>query len=172
MAEPRSAARPPGGSGTSNAGSTNAPVSLSEIHDIALRLLRGLDQRYTRNRRLVVELLATAQAPATIAELLDGDGVLAQSSTYRNLTVLEEAGVVHRIVTSDDHARFELTEDVTGRHHHHLVCVECGVVLDVTLPSDVEEHLHNALAAAASSEGFSGEHHRVDLVGRCRQCSS
>ena len=120
----------------------------------------------------MVELLATAPAPSTISELLDRDSVLAQSSTYRNLVVLEEAGIVHRIITTDDHARFELTEDVTGAHHHHLVCVGCGVVLDVILPDRLEDDLHTALAEAAEAEGFSGEHHRIDLVGRCRKCVS
>ncbi len=148
-----------------------AGLSLSELHEIALQRLRTLDQRYTRNRRSVVELLATAPAPATISELLNRDDVLAQSSTYRNLAVLEEAGVVHRIITTDDHARFELTEDVTGAHHHHLVCIGCGIVLDVTLPDRLEDDLHAALASAAASEGFSGEHHRIDLVGHCRACS-
>lgn len=146
-------------------------LSLSELHEIALQRLRSHEQRYTRNRRSVVELLATAPAPSTISELLDRDDVLAQSSTYRSLAVLEEAGVVHRIITTDEHARFELTEDVTGAHHHHLVCIGCGVVLDVTLPDRLEDDLHKALAAAATAERFSGEHHRVDLVGRCQDCS-
>jgi Fur family ferric uptake transcriptional regulator len=147
-----------------------ARKSVSQVHEVALDRLRGVDQRYTRNRRLVVELLATAPAPSTISELLERDDVLAQSSTYRSLTVLEEAGVVSRIITTDDHARFELTEDVTGTHHHHLVCTGCGIVLDVTLPSQVEDALHTALAVAADQNAFAGEHHRVDLVGRCRAC--
>ena len=38
---------------------------------------------------------------------------LAQSSAYRNLVVLEQAGAVNRIVTADDFARFELAQDLT-----------------------------------------------------------
>ena len=38
--------------------------------------------------------------------------------------------MVHRIVTADEHARYELDEALTERHHHHLVCSRCGVVLD------------------------------------------
>ena len=145
-------------------------MSVSEVHEVALDRLRRVDQRYTRNRRLVVELLATAAAPSTISELLERNAVLAQSSTYRNLTVLEEAGVVSRIITGDNHARFELTEDVTGTHHHHLVCTGCGIVLDVTLPAPVEDALQEALFGAAAANGFVGEHHRVDLVGHCAAC--
>jgi len=142
----------------------------SEIDDVTLQRLSAMDQRYTGNRRLVVRALAEADAPMTIAALLEVEAELAQSSTYRNLAVLEEAGIVHRIVTTDDHARFELTEDVTGTHHHHLVCTTCGDVLDVTLPDDLEEELHTALTEAASTSDFDGAHHRIDVIGTCRSC--
>lgn len=146
--------------------------SLSEVHDVALQQLRSTKQRYTYNRREVVEALFVADRPLTMASLLHYRSELAQSSVYRNLTILEDAGVVHRIVTSDDHARFELTEAVTGAHHHHLVCTNCGLVLDVTLPDEVEEQLHSALNAAAAACGFVGEHHRIDLLGHCTECQS
>ncbi len=145
-------------------------VGLSEVHDVALARLREADQRYTGNRRLLVEALAAAGAPLTINEILDDRTDLAQSSAYRNLAVLEDAGVVHRIVTSSDHARFELTEAVTGAHHHHLVCTECGVVLDMTLPDELEHLLHEALTNVADQATFHGEHHRIDLLGQCAAC--
>lgn len=146
-------------------------MTMSEVHEVALSRLRSTDQRYTSNRRALVETLATADGPLTIAGVLESRHGLAQSSAYRNLVVLEEAGVVHRIVTSADHARFELTEEVTGAHHHHLVCTECGLVLDMTLPDDVEDQLHHALEAVAALAAFSGEHHRIDLLGLCTDCS-
>lgn len=142
-----------------------------EIHEVANNRLRGLDQRYTQNRRAVVTALVEAAAPVTITDVLAAAPGLAQSSTYRNLAVLEEAGVVHRIVTGDDHARFELAEDVTGAHHHHLVCASCGLVVDVVLSDQLEHLLHDELDAAAEREGFVTSHHRVDLVGHCSDCS-
>jgi Fe2+ or Zn2+ uptake regulation protein len=117
-------------------------------------------------------MLCTLPGPATIAELLVNGENLAQSSTYRNLVVLEEVGVVHRIVTSDDHARFELTEEITGHHHHHLICERCGKIIDVTLEHDVETALHEALSAAAAANSFTGLHHRVDLMGTCETCTN
>lgn len=144
---------------------------IREAHDAARHRLADATQRYTRGRQAVVELLATADAPATINELLERDGTLSQSSVYRNLALLESVGVVHRIVTTDEHARFELAEDVTGQHHHHLVCTSCGIVLDVLLPVALEEQLHRALADAARAHRFRGDHHRVDLSGRCVGCS-
>src|ERR671919_248107 len=76
----------------------------------------------------------------------------AQSSAYRNLAVLERAGVTHRIVTTGDHACWELTEDLT-EHHHHLICRGCGDVTDFTVPGDIERRLDDALADAASLAG-------------------
>jgi Fur family transcriptional regulator, ferric uptake regulator len=128
-----------------------------QLDTIVDRRLRHDGQRYTTQRRALIDVLAEA------------DARLAQSSAYRNLAVLERAGVVHRIVTSDDHARWELTEDLT-EHHHHLICRGCGDVTDFTVPTDIERRLDDALADAASVAGFDATHHRLDLVGLCSRC--
>lgn len=142
-----------------------------ELHAaVADRLRRG-DQRYTTNRRTVVEVLEAADRPLTIPEILERRRHLAQSSLYRNLAVLEENGVVHRIHGTDDFARYELTEDLAGYHHHHLICSGCGTVADFTVPAEVEASLDASLAAVSDSTGFVTEHHRLDLIGRCRACA-
>lgn len=147
-------------------------VHANDVHKLAATRLATHDQRYTSNRRRLVEILIESSGPLTIAGILATRADLAQSSAYRNLVVLEEAGVVHRIITSDDHARFELTEAITGRHHHHLICDGCGLIYDVTLPPDVERKLEASLLAEAVRLSFLGNHHRVDLVGMCADCSA
>ena len=142
----------------------------TDVHDVALARLRASGQRYTTRRRALVELLAGADGPVTIPELLERDPVLAQSSAYRNLAVLEQAGVVHRIVTNDDFSRYELAEDLT-EHHHHLICRSCGAVSDFTLDRSVEGDLDRVLGAVAAAEGFVADHHRLDLVGTCSDCT-
>lgn len=141
------------------------------VHHLAATRLASANQRYTPNRHRLVEALHASAGPLTIAGILAEQDDLAQSSAYRNLVVLEEAGVVHRIVTSDDHARFELTETMTGHHHHHLICDGCGEVFDVTLPVELEQALERALAEQAGRLAFQGSHHRVDLIGHCDRCA-
>ena len=141
----------------------------ADLHELAALRLSGLDQRYTRARRALVDVLAAADAPLAIPQLLDRDRSLAQSSAYRNLTVLERAGVVHRIVTADEFARYELAEDLTG-HHHHLICSACGDVRDVTMPPELESQLDRALGRIAGEHDFAADHHRLDLVGTCPSC--
>ena len=106
-----------------------------DVHAVATTRLRSDGQRYTTGRRALVTALLASARPVTIPQLLDHGRGLAHSSVYRNLAVLERAGVVHRIVTADDFARYELAEDLTEHHHHHLICSRCGEVADFTLPA-------------------------------------
>lgn len=132
--------------------------------------LHGVNQRMTANRSAVIEVLRDATRPLTIPEILDARAGLAQSSVYRTLVVLEEARVVHRIVTNHEHARFELAEDLTGDHHHHLVCSVCGAVEDVPASARLEESVRAAIGDIDRATGFATDGHRIDLVGRCRDC--
>jgi Fe2+ or Zn2+ uptake regulation protein len=141
----------------------------SDVHRAAAERLRRDGQRYTRNRRLLVGALDQSAGPLTIPQLLDRRRDLAQSSAYRNLAVLERAGVVHRIVTSD-FARYELAEDLTDHHHHHLICSACGAVDDFTVPPDTERALARALSGAAGRASFRTQYHRLDLIGVCHRC--
>lgn len=115
--------------------------------------------------------LAAAGEPLTIPMILRHDAELAQSSVYRNLGVLEQAGLVSRISLGDEHAHYELGEVLTEHHHHHLVCRRCGRVSDVTLPDSAEHAIELALRELAQRISFAVEEHRLDLVGVCADCS-
>jgi Fe2+ or Zn2+ uptake regulation protein len=140
------------------------------LRERAAGLLRSHHQRMTAGREQLIEVLAAADGPLTIPEILRRRRGLAQSSVYRNLVVLEEVGVVHRIVTADDFARYELADGLAG-HHHHLVCATCGRVEDVPASAAVEQSVAAAAARAARTSGFRTFHHRLDLVGVCSRCA-
>ena len=142
-----------------------------DLHATAAQRLRSDGQRYTSNRRALIDLLDATDHPVTIAEVLTLRTDLAQSSVYRNLSVLEQAGVVHRVVATDEFARYELAQDLT-EHHHHLICSSCGSVTDVPASSRLEESMARAAAEIARSTGFQTQQHRVDLVGLCSRCRS
>ncbi len=137
---------------------------------VAVRL-QAAGHRFSSSRRELVEVLRQAGQPIRIVDVLDSRPHLAQSSVYRNLAVLEAAGVVRRIVTGDDYAHFELAEALT-EHHHHLICAQCGTVSDVTLPAELEHRLDAALPELAAARGFVLDHHRLDLIGRCERCAT
>lgn len=150
--------------------SAGHPPDSSDLHTGVARQLRAVDQRYTSGRRALVDLLAAADRPLTVAEVLERSAGLAQSSVYRNLGLLEQAGVVCRIVTDDEFGRFELAEDLTGHHHHHLICTGCGRVEDFSVPHHLEEAFDATLTRVARQAGFRIDHHRMDLIGTCGDC--
>jgi len=144
-------------------------ASSDDVLETASARLHSVGQRLTANREALVDTFTAAPRPLTIPEILARRSELAQSSVYRNLVVLEEAGIVHRVVGADDFARWELAEDLAG-HHHHLICASCGRVEDVPASAGLERSVAAAAAAITRSTGFRTQRHRVDLVGVCKKC--
>jgi Fur family ferric uptake transcriptional regulator len=139
------------------------------LHGLAEQRLRQISQRYTRGRRAVVELLAKAGHPVSIEEIARRAPRLPRSSAYRHLVDLQQAGVVRRVVGNDEYSRFELAEDIT-EHHHHLLCTNCGRVLDVTPTPAFEQAMSSYLAGLATASGFVSFDHRLDVLGSCEDC--
>jgi Fur family transcriptional regulator, ferric uptake regulator len=149
-----------------------ASTLVTDIDDIALHRLRKDGQRFTTGRQLILRTLREVGAPITIPGILRRQPSLAQSSVYRNLAVLEHAGLVSKISMGDEHAHYELGEEITNNHHHHLVCTQCGTVSDVTLSPGAERSLDKALREAAAGASFELHQHRLDLLGRCATCAA
>lgn len=143
----------------------------SHLHEAVEDRLAASDQRYTPLRRVLVDVLSASGRPLTVPEILDMAPDLPQSSAYRNLTILIDAGVARRVATTKDHWRVELAEDIAG-HHHHLVCAGCGRVEDVEAPADLERALRDTARAIAAGWSFEVREHRLDLLGICVDCQS
>jgi len=146
-------------------GVSSAPT----VHDQATLRLGGVDQRYTRVRRALVTALDGAGRPLSIPEIVETGDDLVQSSVYRTVTELIDAGIVRRVNGLDDVARYELTEDLAG-HHHHLACTSCGAVEDVVPSPRLERAMDEAARVIAEEHGYEVTGHQFDLVGTCPAC--
>jgi len=140
-----------------------------DLHDVAERRLRRIDQRYTSGRRAIVELLLSTGHPVSIGDIAERLPDLPRSSAYRHLTDLQAAGLIRRVAASDEFTRFELAEDLT-EHHHHLLCISCGKVTDVTPPEGFEHQVAAAVSDIAADAGFQAQSHRLDVLGLCADC--
>src|SRR4051794_21712130 len=118
------------------------------IDPIAVARMTTAGHRYTKSRQLIITTLESLGRPATIPAILASEPRLSQSSLYRNLMILEEAGLVSRLTVGSDYALFELSEELTDHHHHHLVCRSCHTVADVDLPESTEALLDHSLSEA------------------------
>jgi Fur family transcriptional regulator, ferric uptake regulator len=138
-------------------------------HEQVKDRLEQAGQRYTAGRQALVVFLHTAGHPVDMNEITAASPGLPMSSVYRNLVVLEQAGAVTRLQGPGALARYELSEELLG-HHHHLVCSSCGRMEDYQVPPEVEGALLAATRSAASSNGFKATGHRLELRGLCARC--
>ncbi len=145
-------------------------INVTEVHAVVASQMRESGQLYTKGRRELVELLASAGRPASIAELVETRPKLTRSSLYRNMADLQSAGIVQRIVGADGLARYELAEAIIG-HHHHVICTECGAVEDLVLAACSEGTLDTAITEALERTGFVPSAHRLDVLGTCANCA-
>jgi Fe2+ or Zn2+ uptake regulation protein len=78
------------------------------------------------------------------------------------LNILAELGLICEVRTGED------TRSYVGsppRHHDHLICSDCGKVVDFTgcNVAALEDRL-------AKETGFAIELHHLEFVGHCRNC--
>ena len=135
------------------------------------RRLAESEVRFTKGRRAVVQALAEADGPRSAAELSEVIGkALPVSSLYRTLAVLEEAGVLAPHFSSPGLTRYELAEWLSG-HHHHLVCIDCGLVEDLAVDDTTEEQIRALVSTVAESVSFIDTNHALEIEGRCARCA-
>ncbi len=119
-------------------------------------------------RERVIELLATqpcALSAIEIEDLLRAEGrPTGRASIYRVLDLLAEHGLVERVAVGDGQARFEPVQP-SGKHHHHLVCEECGRLVAFDDPG-----LERAIDRLSERLGVRVESHDVLLRGACGRC--
>lgn len=125
--------------------------------------------RFTRGRRRVVEAVTDADGPRTASEIHASLDSVPLSSLYRSLGVLTDAGVLARHHGADETTRYELSEQLT-EHHHHLVCVSCGSIVDVTVTAAQEQRVDGLVDALGAAAGFTVTGHRLEIEGWCTEC--
>ena len=93
--------------------------------------LRGRGLQVTA-QRLAVLRAVSAQPHCTADEAMrsarEEIGTISRQSVYDTLTLLVDSGILRRIQPIGSPARYE---DRVGDNHHHVVCRDCGVLVDV-----------------------------------------
>ena len=88
---------------------------------------------------------------------------LSRASVYRTLGLLTQLGAIRPILLGDNSQRYVASQG----GHHHLVCSDCGAVLDF------DQCGVDRLAAALSlRHGFQIHSHLLEFHGICRECQS
>lgn len=131
-----------------------------------LERLRDRGWRLTAQRRVVAEVLNGEHVHLSAEDIYSQAKILlpeiSLATVYNTLNELVDMGEVHEITAGSGPRRYDPNTAVA---HHHLRCVECGVLRDVN-----PEGIDRLVLSRLEQHGF--ELLDVDVVfrGRCPAC--
>lgn len=132
--------------------------------------------RLTRLRRDVLSEVAASHKAIGAYQILDnfaGQGrKLSPISVYRSLDFLQEAGLIHRLESTNAffacQRNFDKGDDCCGSAPLvFLICDECGTIGEVD-----GQPISSVIDRFASDSGFETERSQVEIKGICRLCQS
>ena len=129
--------------------------------------LREHGYKLTPQRRAVIKAIAGTHEHMTPSELhervrRDNPGI-GLVTVYRTMDILAEIGLICELHSGNNCRSYLLRRP--AEHHHHLICSECGQVVDFTDCDlrDIERRL-------SRDTGFEMESHLLEFLGRCPAC--
>jgi Fur family ferric uptake transcriptional regulator len=129
--------------------------------------LKQRGYKLTPQRRAILDVLTHSQdhlTPAAIyGRVHQEHPSIGMVTVYRTLEILTKMGLICEVYAGGS-CRSYLIKRPAG-HHHHLICSDCGTVVDFTDCdlSELEERL-------CQETGFEIESHLLEFLGCCQNC--
>lgn len=121
----------------------------------------------SKQREQVLDAFMKVKSHPTIDDLYNAvrkkNPEIGLATVYRAMGVICEAGLAKEVDFGDRVRRFE--RKYRHQHHHHLVCIECGRIIEVTSPE--LERLQRKLAR---QHNFAHTRDTMKIFGICSKC--
>jgi Fur family ferric uptake transcriptional regulator len=141
-------------------------MSLDRFYEI----LKENNYKLTDQRRIVFEAFLEHQNEHMTAEelyqyiIVDNPGV-GLATVYRNVLLLSELKIIEKLTLDDGFTRYELALNEENHRHHHLICNNCGKVIEVR--EDLMESIEKIFN---ENYGFLVSDHQTKFFGLCKDC--
>lgn len=120
----------------------------------------------TRQRELLMEMIREADGPVTARELLrramEQDNSISHATVYRNLNLFKQIGLINETRLGQAQCYYEAKK---SPEHQHLMCQECGKVIEFTCP------LQEIAEKVKLEKGFTVTRAEVYMEGYCCECN-
>jgi Fur family ferric uptake transcriptional regulator len=117
--------------------------------------------KMTGQRRIILQVLGEADDHPSVEMVhqrtKELDASISVATVYRTLNVLDDMNLVRRHDFNENYARIETNLD----HHHHLIDVNSGEVLEFQ-----DKNLEVLIERIAAQLGFELVDHKLELYGR------
>jgi Fur family ferric uptake transcriptional regulator len=137
------------------------------------KLLRGYCKqkslKYTPERKRILEAVCAMDNHFEADDLYlrlraTGGRRISRATVYRTLPLLEESGLIRRVIFVDKRTHYEHGYD--HLHHEHLICIKCGKIIEF-----YRQSLEDALDDIARENRFTSVAHKLEITGYCDDCS-
>lgn len=132
-------------------------------------LRRKLDERglsLTSQRTAVYEYLSRVShhpsAEEIFLQIKSELPKISLATVYKNLEALAACGAITKLNYGDASARYDVRTD----RHYHARCLSCGRIWDVEAGADAA-----AFEQIKPQAGFKVEDYKLEIIGRCRDCT-
>jgi len=128
--------------------------------------LRQHGYKLTPQRRLVIQAIASNQdhlTPAAIYEKMhQGQSNIGLATIYRTLEILAQLKLICELHAGNSCRSYTIS---APGHHHHLICSNCGKVVDFAGYDlgEIQERL-------SKGTGFRIYGHLLEFIGLCQAC--
>lgn len=137
--------------------------------DLRMKLLRSRfaekGMSLTHQRWVIYRTLADTDEhltpEETFARVRSEIPSVSLATIYKNIRTFLDIGLLKEVSTPDQRMRLDANLDP----HHHLICVHCGVILDLPEDSVAPVSINKALPG-----GFKVDGYHLSFLGVCAQC--
>ena len=115
---------------------------------------------------LIREIFSTHyhfEADELLFKMKEKNVKISRATIYRTLELLVDSGIVGRVRIGEIGYRYERLR--AGEHHDHLICNECGRVIEF-----FEPRIESLQDEVCDRYGFLSISHSHQMRGICRQC--
>lgn len=123
----------------------------------------------TLQRRVIAEAFFGFPGHHSLEEfyqyIIKKDPGIGQTTVYRTLKLLCEAGLANEIQFSDSITRYEVAKH--NGHHDHMVCLSCGKIVEL-----FDQRIEQLQKDLAEQHGFCLSGHVHNLYGLCADCQA
>ena len=134
-------------------------------------LLKNKKIKITNARKEILNIFLNSHKPMNAKDVFLRLGKnpkvksLDEVTIYRNLTLFEEEGILKRVNLMKDSVYFESTLN----HHHHMVCVGCGLIEDFS-NNKFEKLIEDIVEGSSKFKKI--KEHSLEIFGFCKKCLS
>ena len=139
----------------------------SEEQEVFLEHIQKKGLKRTAQRELILEVFLRTEEHLSSEDLYRlvkrEDPAVGQTTVYRTLKLLSEAGLAREVRFGDGRTHYE--HNYKHQHHDHMICSECGKIIEFY--SAKLEALQDAMA---EKHRFEITQHLLRIIGICAEC--